>query len=97
MTMAEKFVVGDHAGGLLQFLGFDSFQYSVDTHLGLLHFPLRGLALILHFCMKSQGLGTFSLLNNESTQMSSFRFGPCESPYSLLELLTAAGLLLLGL
>ena len=59
-----------------------------------------GLAAILRFRAKSEGLGNFSLLNNETTQTLSSWPGSWEYSGSLPELSTAAGpllLLILGL
>ena len=53
------------------------------------------LAAILRFRAKSEGLGDFSLLNNETTQTSTSWPGSWESSGSLLELSTTAGPLLL--
>ena len=47
------------------------------------------------FRAKSEGLGDFSLLNNEATRTSTSWLGSWESSGSLLELLKAAGPLLL--
>ena len=54
-----------------------------------------GLAVILRFRAKSEGLGDFSLLNNETTRMLTSWPGSWESSGLLPELLTAAGPLLL--
>ena len=40
--------------------------------------------MILHFRAKSEGLGNFSLLNSETTQMSTFWWGSWESSGLLL-------------
>ena len=50
---------------------------------------------LAHVCAKSEGLGDFSLLNNEATRMSTSWLGSWESSGSLLELSKAAGPLLL--
>ena len=54
-----------------------------------------GLAAILRFCTKSEGLGDFSQLNNETTRTLTSWPGSWESSGSLSELSTAAGPLLL--
>ena len=53
------------------------------------------MIVILCFRTKSEGLGDFSLLNNETTRMSTFWPGSWESSGSLLEPSTAAVSLLL--
>ena len=53
------------------------------------------LAAILRFRAKSEGLGDFSLLNNETTRTLTSSPGTWESSGSLPELSTAAGSLLL--
>ena len=54
-----------------------------------------GLAAIFHFCAKSEGLGHFSQLNDETTQTLTSWPGSWESSGLLPELSTAAGPLLL--
>lgn len=79
---------------LTHFLGLIVFS-TVWTPPPLLHFPQGGLSTILCFCMKSEGLGAFSLLNNEMTPTSTSWSGSCQSSCSLSKLSTAAGPLLL--
>ena len=44
-----------------------------------------GLAAILHFCAKSEGLGDFSQLNNETTRTLTSWLGSWESTSALLQ------------
>ena len=52
-----------------RFLGLIAVS-SVSTATQLLCFLQGGLATILYFCVKSEGLGIFRLLNNKATQTS---------------------------
>ena len=77
-----------------RFSGLTVFS-TVSTAPQLLRFPQGGLAAILRFHAKSEGLGDFSLLNSETTQTSTSWPGSWESSGLLPELSTAAGPLLL--
>ena len=77
------------------FLGFDSLQFSVNcpTTPAL---PARRVSCDLALShTKSEGLGDFSLLNNETTQTLTSWLGSWESSGSLPELSKAAEPLLL--